>query len=180
MRKVILYTAVSLDGFIAGPDDDLNWLTDPENPNPDPNEYGYLDFLETIGTTLMGYKTYRIILAMGEPFPYTGKENFVFSRKDHPADGNPVRFISGDLPAFVGQLKQQPGRDIWLVGGGQINGLLLEAGLIDQMILTYVPAVLGSGIRLFGDFSGYSRFSLQKTELLSGSMVQLIYQKNET
>jgi dihydrofolate reductase len=109
MRQVKLFIATSPDGFIADKNGGIDWLfTD--------QDYGYADFYASIDTTLTGYKTYEDILGFGE-FPYPGKTNYVFSRHPRQADNNPVRFISGEIAAFVQQLKQETGRDIWLVGG---------------------------------------------------------------
>lgn len=145
---MILYVAASLDSYIARPDGNVDWLNDPELQLPG-EDYGYQDFYGSIDTTLMGHRTYRAILGFDVPFPYPDKTNYVFSRSATKAKSGDVTFISGDVSAFVHTLKEMPGRDIWLIGGGQINTLLLERGLIDRMILTLIPLLLGQGIPLF-------------------------------
>jgi dihydrofolate reductase len=173
MRKVNLFIATSLDGFIADKNGGIDWLfTD--------QDYGYADFYASIDTTLTGYKTYEDMLGFGE-FPYPGKINYVFSRHHQQADNNPVTFISTDIAGFVGQLKQEPGQDIWLVGGGQINGVLLQAGLIDELLVSIHPIILGAGRPLFAGHTGRQDFNLTASKVFETGLVQLTYQvKNRT
>ena len=143
MRKLKLYIATSLDGYIAGPNGEIDWLCVGGDA-----DYGYKEFYDSIDTTLMGNSTYPLTLT-ADKFPYPDKINYVFTKGTPPQDTVHVRFVSGDITAFVRSLKEQPGKDIWLVGGGQINTVMLKAGLIDEMILTAFPLVLGEGIPLF-------------------------------
>lgn len=145
MRKLLLYIATSIDGYIAKDDGSVGWLD--ELPHPEGEDYGYAQFYESIDTTLMGNKTYQQVLGFGD-FPYQGKENYVFSRQSHPSAEH-VQFVTDDPAAFVGLLKGQQGGDIWLVGGGQLNTVMLDAGLIDEILLFQMPVALGSGIALF-------------------------------
>jgi dihydrofolate reductase len=168
MRKVKLFIATSLDGFIADKNGGIDWLfTD--------QDYGYADFYASIDTTLTGYKTYEDILGFGE-FPYPGKTNYVFSRRHQQTDGNPVTFIADDIAGFVQQLKQEPGRDIWLVGGGQINEELLKAGLIDELIVSIHPTILGEGRPLFAGRNRRQDFKLTGSKTFETGLVQLSYQ----
>ena len=104
----------------------------------------------------MGNATYPVTLTV-DTFPYPEKTNYVFTRGT-PPDTPHVRFISGDIAAFVRALKEEPGKDIWLVGGGQINTIMLNAGLIDELILTVFPLALGRGIPLFAPGATRSGF----------------------
>lgn len=168
MRKVILFIATSIDGYIAGKNGDISWLFTE-------GDFGYNKFYASIGTTIMGYNTYYFIKQFGK-FPYPEKENFVFSRKKREMDLNPVQFVLGDVVEFTRKLKEQEGKDIWLVGGGQINSLLLNADLIDQMILSIHPTALGEGIPLFKDESlNKLQFNLVKHEVFDKGLVQLTY-----
>ena len=130
MRQLQLYIAASLDGYIAGPNGEIDWLDAGGDP-----DYGYGDFYDSIDTTLMGRATYEITQTV-EEFPYPDKANYVFTRNPDLSDTEHVRFISSDIAAFVRQLKEQAGKNIWLVGGGQINTIMLNEDLVDGIILT--------------------------------------------
>ena len=167
MRKIILFIAVSLDGYIAKADGGLDWLFSDR-------DYGYTPFLESIDTTLMGYETYEKVLGFGE-FPYPDKVNYVFSI-NHKGEKSPyVEFIGGDIASFAKGLREMPGKDIWLVGGGKINTVMLNAGLIDEMIISVHPVVLGSGIPLFANNPKERNFVLEDSESFSSGLVQLKY-----
>jgi dihydrofolate reductase len=172
MRQVILYIAASLDNFIARPDGSVDWLSSPEFLIPD-EDYGYNDFYQTIDTTLMGNSTYRFILDQDVPFPYPDKTNYVFSRSGKNRDTEFVRFIPNDPAGFVSQLKQETGDDIWLIGGGQINKILLNNDLIDKMILTIIPMTLGEGIPLFHGKYKEVKFKLETSKSYQSGIVQL-------
>ncbi len=172
MRKLILYIAASLDNYIARPGGDVEWLNSKELQLPG-EDYGYGDFYRSIDTTLMGRRTYQQILGFDVPFPYPDKSNFVFTRSVSRADKGDVNFVSGDVAAFVRALKERPGLDIWLVGGGQINTLLLENGLIDRLILTLIPVFLGDGIPLFHGRPRETRFNPVAGRCFENGVVQL-------
>jgi dihydrofolate reductase len=127
MGKLRLYIAASLDGYIAGPNGEIDWLDAGGDL-----DYGYTDFYASIDTTLMGNSTYQLTLSVPE-FPYPDKTNYVFTRKARPPDTEHARFVSGDIGGFVRSLKEEPGGDIWLVGGGQVNTVMLNEGLIDEV-----------------------------------------------
>lgn len=177
MRKVRLYIAQSLDGFIAREDGKVDWLeVEPGGEEPG-TDYGYAEFLAQIDTTLMGYNTYREILGFGIPFPYPDKTNYVFSRNHKKEDENPVEFISSDATGFVANLKSDSGKDIWLIGGAELNRVLLDAGLIDEIIVTTKSTLLGSGIPLFGKGNESNGFYFQSVQLLDKHFIQYTLQK---
>ncbi len=175
MKKVILYIAASIDGYIARADGNVDWLDDPDYL-VEGEDMGYSDFYASIDTTLMGNATYQEVLGFDVPFPYPDKKNYVFSRSKKENDEN-VEYISDDIVAFAKQLKTQPGKDIWLVGGGKINTIFLENGLIDQIILTLVPITLGNGIPMFQKNSIETKFSLEANKTFPNGMVQLTFNK---
>jgi len=176
MRKIILYSAISLDFKIARLDGGIDWLETPETiPGED---YGYKGFNESIDTTLMGNNTYRQILGFDVPFPYPDKTNYVFSKSGSNKNTEFVELISGEIIHFTRQLKNQTGKDIWLIGGGQINTLLLSHQLIDQMILTIIPATIGDGIPLFHPSAGDTHFTLEDSKTYKNGIIQLIYNKS--
>ncbi len=172
MRKVVLYIASSLDNFIARPDGDISWLQTPDL-TIEGEDFGYMDFYESIDTTLMGNKTYQQVLGFDMPFPYDEKENFVFSKSNTGKDKY-VTFISENLVEFVTNLKKLPKKDIWLIGGGEINSILLENKLIDKIILTIVPVSLGEGILIFNQKPEEQGFILEKSTSYKNGMVQLV------
>ncbi|GAB3035290.1 dihydrofolate reductase family protein [Spirosoma pulveris] len=174
MRKLILYIATSLDGYIARVDGRVDWLE--SISNPDQLDYGYADFLASVDTTLMGNSTYQTILGFGGEFPYADKLNYVFSRQASLTDTNDVRFVTDDPAIFVKSLKNQPGKDIWLVGGGQLNTVLLNAGLIDRLIITLAPVSLGTGIPLFGADAVETQFTLLTSEPFETGFLQVVYE----
>lgn len=172
MRKLKVYIAVSLDGYIATRDGKINWLTGFPAP-PENKDYGYADFYATIGTTLMGHNTYKDVLTLSETFYYVDKINYVFTRDSHQPPADYVKFISGDIVEFVKKLKEEDGQDIWLIGGGQINGIL--ADLIDEMMIYVIPVVLGDGLPLFGGKPMEKTFRLTNTKTFSNSVLELHY-----
>ena len=117
----MLYIATTLDSYIAGPNGEIDWLDAGGDL-----DYGYKEFYTSIDTTLMGNSTYALTLTVPK-FPYPDKTTYVFTRGTPPPDTSNVRFVSGDISAFVRSLKQESGKDIWLVGGGQINTVMLDS-----------------------------------------------------
>lgn len=138
---------MSLDGRIAKTDGGVEWLE--AVPNPDKLDFGYYDFYETIDVTIMGNSTYSQVMSWGVDWPYPDKTNYVFSRKPGLENTKHVQFISSDHADFVRELKAQNGKDIWLVGGGQLNGFFAREGLLDEIIVHIMPVALGEGIGLF-------------------------------
>ena len=154
MRKIILYIASSLDGFIARENGDIDWL--PENTSS-----GYDEFYKTIDTVVMGKKTYEQVLTFGE-YPYKDKKSYVFTRKnDQTKDGN-TEFVS-DIDKFVKENISNSGKNIWLVGGAEIISPFLNRGFVDEIILSIIPIVLGKGIPLFKNIQKEIKLELIKT-----------------
>ncbi len=172
MRKIKLYIAVSLDGKIAKPDGSVNWLH--ELPVPEGEDYGYSSLMESVDTTLMGHSTYKQIIGFDIPFPYQDKTNYVFSRSPQP-EAEFVEFVSENVEGFVQKLKEQEGKDIWLIGGGQLNTTLFNADLVDEILIYVMPIVLGEGISLFGDFPKEKVLKLEETKSYSSSVVMMRY-----
>jgi len=174
MRKIKLYIATSIDGYIASKDGSIDWLNDPtwELPGED---FGYTDFMQSIDTTLMGNKTYQQVIGFDVPWPYSDYRNIVFTRKETALDSK-VEFHTGDIPQYVKALKTESGKDIWLIGGSEINGILLDAGLIDEIRLTMIPIVLGNGIPLFSNASSQQKFKQVESKSYPNGMVQLRYE----
>ncbi len=147
MRKIVLYIAQSLDGKIADSNGGVNWLE--SIPNPDKTDYGYADFYSSVDTTIQGNTTYKQIINWGIGFPYSEKKNYVITGNQSLLNNQFVEFVSGNYIEFFEQIKHQTGNDIWLIGGGHVNTLFLNAGLIDEVILFTMPVIIGNGIKLF-------------------------------
>lgn len=159
--------AITLDGFIAGPDGEFDWcFTD--------NDYGMTEFLESIDSLLMGRKSYDTVADYGAPYPE--KMNYVFSRTMKQAKYQNVTLLNEDVSTFASALKRKPGKNIWLFGGTEIFQPLYESDLIDEMHLAIHPIMLGDGIPLYR--KGPERnWSLVKSLDYPSGLVQVIYKK---
>lgn len=176
MKKVILYIAVSIDGYIAKLDGGVEWLE--KIPNPNQIDFGYSEFYDSIDTTLMGNATYQQLMSWGVDFPYPTKTNYVFSRNPQdPAEY--VEFISENISEFIQQLKREEGKDIWLIGGARLNTILLNHNLIDEMIITIIPMILGEGIPLFRGVDKDKLFQLSEIKSFEGGVSQAYYRKEK-
>ena len=146
MSKVILYIACSTDGYIADVEGKVDWL-----PQSSDEDFGYERLLNSIDSTLMGRHTYEQILSFG-PFPYSQLKNYVFTSRQFEAQES-VEFVNGNITDFIRDLKSKEQKDIWLIGGFQLNKLCFENELVDEVILTQIPVILGDGIPLFSSFA---------------------------
>jgi dihydrofolate reductase len=166
MPKVILFIATSLDGYIAGPNGEIDWLFHDA-------DYGYTAFFDSVQALVMGRKSYELSLSFGE-WPYGDKPVYVFTRQAPPVDAR-VQFVAGDATALIAELRAQGIQNIWLVGGGALVSTFLQEGLIDEFVISVHPLLLGAGIPLF--VSGIPRLGLRLegvTPFASG-LVQLRY-----
>lgn len=174
MRKVILYSAVSLDGYIARKDGSLDWLESEEN-RLEGEDFGYNDFYQSVDCTIMGNNTYEVILGFEVEFPYKECVNYVFTRQEKETTGPHIEYVRGEARDFVNELKRKEGKNIWLVGGGQLNAALLKLGLIDELILTQIPVILGDGIELFDGDCGERKLKLSESKSYENGIVQHTY-----
>ncbi|AOM84368.1 dihydrofolate reductase family protein [Salisediminibacterium beveridgei] len=144
-RKLILFIACSLDGYIATADESLDWLESVEGEG----DNGYAAFYETVDTVVMGRKTCDWIKKLNlTEFPYAGKACYVFSRT-RSGRTDEVTWVNEDPVPFINRLKEAPGRNIWLVGGGNLLQAMTAHDLVDEYIVTIAPVILGGGIPLF-------------------------------
>lgn len=164
---------MSLNGKIADSNGSVDWLE--SIPNPDKLDYGYLDFIKNIDATIQGNATYSQLLDWGIDFPYPTKSNYVFTRNNDLSDNDDVQFVSSEHIEFAKNLKKEKGRDIWLLGGGQINTLLFNAGLIDEIILFIMPIVITDGIDLLEGIPVENKLKLIKSISYPTGAVQLHY-----
>lgn len=144
-RKVIVFIATSLDGYIATEDDSLEWLFKVEGEG----DNGYSEFYSTIDTVILGRRTYEWIMNVEKDnFPYQNKKCYVFTKSIYePTDH--VEFVDGDIVKFINALKNVEGGNIWIVGGGNLLSYVLKENLVDEFIITIAPTIIGKGIPLF-------------------------------
>ena len=141
----ILYIAMSLDGYIAKEDGDINWLSIVENPTED---YGYSKFISTVSTVIMGRKTYDKVLSFGIEFPHKDKKCYVISHQKTGKDNN-VEFYNGSIADLINKLKNTTDKNIFIDGGAEHVFELMKQNLIDKYIISIIPIFLGNGISLF-------------------------------
>ncbi|MHA3965083.1 MAG: dihydrofolate reductase family protein [Candidatus Thorarchaeota archaeon SMTZ1-45] len=168
-----IYIATSLDGFIATNEGGLDWLED--IPNPEKSDYGFAEFMSGIDALVMGRKTFEKVLTF-ESWPYD-KPVFVLSkgRRKVPKElEGKAEIIQGDPKIVVEQLNKLGHQNLYIDGGITIQNFL-EEDLIDEMIITKVPILLGEGIPLFDKLSKRLKFSHLKTEVLSNTLVKTHY-----
>ena len=171
-RKVIVHIATSADGYIARPDGDLEWLTSRPAPK---GFYGMDAFVRSIDTKVMGRKTYEASLRMGAKFD-SKTRYIVFSRHAPPTDAPPgVEFVSGAIGPFVSRLREQPGKDIWLMGGGELIASFLDERAIDEFVISVAPVFIGDGIPLMARRHRHVPLGLRSVERFEDGLVQLRY-----
>lgn len=171
-RNVIVHIGTSADGFIARPDGDLEWLT--SRPAPE-GFYGMNAFMRSIDTTVLGRKTYEASVRMGAKFGSKSRY-IVFSRHAPPADApSGVEFVNGAIEPFMRRLKEQPGKDIWLMGGGDLIASFLDAHAIDEFVISVVPVFIGDGIPLIARRHRHVPLTLHSVERFDDGVVQLHY-----
>ncbi|AKQ46792.1 dihydrofolate reductase [Rufibacter radiotolerans] len=171
MRQVILYIAMSLDGYIAGPEDNLDFLALVERPGED---YGYVDFQHNIDTVIWGRRTYEKVLNFIPAYLHQDKKVYVLSRTKTGQEGH-VEFYGGDLKQLITTLKQQPGQHIYCDGGAEAVTALLQEKLLDTLVISVIPHLLGGGIRLFKDGRPEQGITLTKSLTFPSGLVQLWY-----
>src|SRR5512141_1325767 len=171
-RNVIVHIATSADGYIARPDGDLEWLT--SRPAP-AGFYGMGEFVKSIDTKILGRKTYDASMQLGAKFDAKSRY-IVFSRRAPPADApSGVEFVNGAIGPFVSRLREQPGKDIWLMGGGELIASFLDEHAIDEFVVSVAPVFIGDGIPLIARRHRHTTLDLQAVERFEDGVVQLRY-----
>jgi dihydrofolate reductase len=175
MRKVILYIATSLDGYIAKPNDDLSFLSIVEKQGED---YGYHNFIETIDSVILGRKTYEWIMKQVPEFVHADKTTYVITRTSKPSVDN-THFYTGDIKELITKLQSKEGKDIFIDGGAEIVNLLLKENLIDEFVISIIPILVGDGTRLFVDGRPELTLKLISTQQFDTGLVQLKYKRKD-
>lgn len=174
MQNVVLSVAVSLDGYIARPDGAVDWLfMDPEIM-PEMSK-----FFKTVGVVIMGRKTLDVALALGGGKMGMGKMPcYVFSRSQPQGKRAGVEYVRGSPAALVNELKQKLGKDIWLMGGGELAREFLRENLVDRIDLGLMPVLLGEGIPLFPSGFPEQHFTLASHHACKSGIVSLSYARS--
>jgi dihydrofolate reductase len=171
-RKIIVHIATSADGYIARPDGDLDWLTSRPAPK---GFYGMPEFTRSVDAKILGRKTFDWSVKMGARFTANDRR-YVFSRQPPPASVPAgVEFVSGPVGTFVKRLGREAGKDVWLMGGGDIIASFLDEDAIEEFIITVMPVFIGEGIPLIAPKHRQVSLSLRSATRYPDGAVQLHY-----
>jgi dihydrofolate reductase len=172
MSNVILYIATSLDGFIARSDGDVSWL---DKYQGEAEDYGYGNFYKNVGASIMGANTYEKSLTLNGGIDKR-MPTYVITRRELQTMPNAnITLYSGSLSELVNTIQKKTKKNIWLVGGGQLTRSFLKENLIDRMILSTIPIILGEGISLFGNVKKEISVVLTNTKSYKSGIVQTHY-----
>ena len=175
MRKIVLFIAMSLDGYIADTDGKVDWLAGQDNDVECDDSYA--DFVNSVDTVIMSWTTYHQIITELSPgqWVYDNLQSYVITHRNYASKNN-ISFISENPCTLANNLKQQNGKDIWICGGADIIHQLMQNNLIDKYYISIIPTILGNGIRLFDvtDRKTDLRFITSKS---SNGIVELVYEK---
>jgi dihydrofolate reductase len=172
-RKIIVNLATSADGYLARPDGNLDWLT--ERPAPK-GFYGLPEFERSTDAKILGRKTYDRSVGLGARFR-ADDVHYVFSRRPAPASlPVGVKFVDEPIGPWSERLRGQAGKNVWLMGGGDIVGSFLDEGAIDEFIITVVPVFIGEGIPLLVPHHRKVPLRLLRAQPFPDGVVQLHYE----
>lgn len=172
MSNIILYIAISSDGFIADINGNVDWLPQPQNDN-DLEIFGYKNLMERVDIILMGSKSYQQIMNFGD-WAWKDKHTYVFSSQDLESNLECITIANYNPADFV-QQKLQFKKDIWLLGGAELAKSFARENLIDEVIITIIPLKIENGIKL--DINLESFILIEEKSLTNG-ITQNIYLKN--
>jgi Dihydrofolate reductase len=172
MKKLKLYITASLDGYIASPDGDLDWLIE----HPVPSKEDHEKFLNSVDTVIISGNTFNIMFYMDILWPYKDYTTYVVTHNPSMEKEN-VNYITSDVIETIAQLKQEEGKDIWLVSGGKLTSLLHEYDLIDEIIVTHIPVDLNVGTLLFSDKIKESDWILKEQISYENDAIKKVYQR---
>ena len=175
MRKIVLYIAMSLDGYIADATGRVDWLN---GDGSDKNSIGsYNQFIKDMDTVILGYNTYNQIVTELSPdkWVYDGLMTYVLTHKSL-IDSKNIIFTQQDIESLLLKLKSESGKNIWICGGANLINQVVELDIIDQYCVSIIPTILGDGIRLFNKYDKEKRLSLIETRKYNG-IVDLVYKR---
>lgn len=175
MRKIVLFIAMSLDGYIADANGKVDWLTGQDKDVETADTYE--EFVKEVDTVIMGWTTYHQIVTELSPgqWVYENLQSYVITHRDCMSTDK-IRFTAESPCALARALKQKRGKDIWICGGGKIAQPLMRENLIDRYHISLIPTILGKGIRLFDEMEQRTDLRLLSAANSNG-IVELVYQK---
>ncbi|MGC9973241.1 MAG: dihydrofolate reductase family protein [Bryobacteraceae bacterium] len=172
MRNVILGVGISLDGYIARPNGDVDFLFVPK-------DYSMAPFFATIDTAILGRKTFDAAVRMaGGPSSFGSMATYVFSRSKPAGERDGLVWVNQSPATWIRKLRKRPGKHIWLMGGGELAREFLKADLVDEIHLGIVPVLLGDGIPLFPSGFPQSDFTLVENKTYSQGLIALKYKRS--
>ena len=178
MRDVVLFIAMSLDGYIASPDGGIGWLA---GENPEGSDAGsYERFIAGVSDVVMGYTTYRQLTTelMPGTWPYSAQKTYVLSHRKIENPEASVVVTDEPVEQLIARLKSQPGGEIWICGGASVVNQCMRASVIDRYHINVIPTIRGAGIRLFDALPEAIPLALLSTEHYNG-IVDLVYARRE-
>ena len=180
MRKIIVYIATSADGFIARKDGAVDWL---DRPRPKGN-YGMAQFWNSIDTIILGRKTYDMAVKFikegkATPGMFRGIKHYVFSRKPPRKAVEGFEFVKEPIKKFAKRLRAQEGKNIFMLGGAGLIASFLDAGEIDEFVISVIPVFIGEGIPLIAPSRRTLPLKLVSTKKFSDGVVKLHYAVSE-
>jgi len=174
VRNVVLGVGISLDGYIARPDGSVDFLFMPK-------DYSMVAFFNRIDTAVMGRKTYEVALKLaGGSVSSPGMKSYVFSRKQDAGERGGLTFVNEPPRRFVEKLRKTKGKDIWLMGGGELAREFLREDLVDELYLGVVPVLIGEGIPAFPSGFPEREFALAENKAYSKGLIALRYKRTRT
>jgi dihydrofolate reductase len=168
MTNFILHVAISLDGYIARLDGDIDWL-------PSPEDNGYGKFYNSIDALVMGATTYEQVLSFGD-WPYPGKLSYVLTSRNLSTVRTDTFFVKGGVEEVVENVNKKGYKRVWLVGGGKLASSFINRGLVDEYIIAVIPTILGSGISLYQSVLEL-KLDLIEVKSYSSGVAELRYKK---
>lgn len=175
MNKIILFIAVSQDGFIADVNGSVDWLPHPKNDH-DLEVVGYKKLMERVDTILMGSRSFKQILGFGN-WGWTDKHSYIFSSQALETPMSCIEITNNNPVEFMKKIRaRESDKDIWLLGGAELAKSFAREDLIDEIILTIIPQTLGDGISLGLSFAD---FNIKSDQPLMEGMIQRVYLRKE-
>ncbi|MFD2554610.1 dihydrofolate reductase family protein [Sphingobacterium tabacisoli] len=178
MRKLSLYIASSVDGYIAKPNDDLSFLSLVEK---DGEDYGYADFIANIDTLIVGRKTHDyVVKELGPSYYDNGDRDVYVITRSPKANSGRTTYYNGSLVSLLENLRSKSGKGIYCDGGAEVIDTLLKEDLVDELTVSIIPVLLGNGTRLFKDGRPEQLLELVHSKAFDTGLVQLYYRRNRS